>query len=140
MNDHERFNQYFLVTLSRFDREVCPRCGIGTVIKCPDRNTANMIVEKVNQSNLVFRASRLIILIKSGFIFSVGFFLLNVFFSRYIESSPQLLLSAAWLAVIYGSFYALLIITFYAVNQISRKLRLKKEIHSLINDPQGTVK
>lgn len=128
------FSHVFLVKLNEIKKDTCEVCGQGTVIRCPDRDTANHIVHTVNQQALIFKADRILIIIKAGFIFSLSALILGLLFERFIDYSAESHLLFAWLSIVYGSTYALCVGNFYLASYLNEKWKLKKEINYLIQE------
>jgi len=133
MNDNEKFDMSFRVVLQKeFNTKLCPICGMGTVIMCPDHGTANRIVEGVNYNRKVFVISRAFMGLKSAFIFSLGMLAFFLLFGKTVNLGAEFALGASIQALFFGSLYALSIILFFAFTYINKKMKLKNEIKDII--------
>lgn len=132
--DDDVFITYFLVRIGDFNPEVCPHCGAGTVIRCSDKDTANRIVQTVNQSNMIFKVARLLNLIKTSFGMSLALLITGLILQRFIEYDTLILLTFAWISMFYGITYILFIAVFYLASYVKRKRVLKAEINNLIHE------
>ena len=129
------FQHIFLVRLADSDKRSCPLCGVGTIITCPDLNTANHITQTVNQQRLLFRFNSFALVIKAGFIFALSGIIVGLIFQKIFPVNPELLYIFSTLAVFYGLLYIFCIITFYIAIHFRAKHKLKKEIEEITGKP-----